>query len=374
MLPAFIADRENRKRRGTLETENRIGAEISTQYDDFVDDETDDEFVLETKGSSPPPPASPMEEAQAQIELERQRAEFARQETERANAQAAQEKAAKIERARGVQQQAYGQATDYGTQQSGARGYDAGLVDQYGLLDLYNSSIDNARMGITEDDTNPFASYNTKSAFNDAAETARGTYRGDLRKQLNSIAGDGFQYNAFADTADDSILSAILGEHRSDAQAQIDQAKARGQLNDVGYGRANSRLGNQSETAMADLQDLGMGVLSGYRDQLSGLRDNTMTSIDQADFNSPLNFDSFQTRLDQTKNDLNGRMRGDIFRATDGQTFFDPAALISSSGAIQGFYNPTNATNASTGVTANPLLDAFTQGTNTTNTNTNGVF
>lgn len=363
MIPAFLADIENRKRREG--TDNRVGAgvhvygyDIAAEMDDGDDD--DDQIVLETKGSSPPPQPSPMEQTSAQIELERARAAMQQEADARAAAQAAQEKQARIDRARGLQTQAYNNATDYGASQVGARGFDQGLVDKYGLLGLYDNSVDNTRTGIAEDDLNPMASYNTKTMFNDALNTVLGTYRGDLTKQLNTIAPEDFGYNLFGDSSDDSILQGILSQGKSDAQAQIDQARARGQLNDVGYSRALAQLGNQSQSAMADLQDLGGGVLSGYRDQLGALRTGALDTIGSADFSNPYDFSTFDNRLNQTVSDLNNRLSGDIFRATNGQSFFDPSSIISGSGAIQGYYNPsTNVNKQSPGV-ANPLLSSFT--------------
>ena len=384
MIPAFLADRENRKRRGELDNENRIGATVHVYgYDiarELDDDDDEDEVVLETKGSSPPPSPSPMSEAQAQIELERARAQIQQEAEARAAAAAAAEKQQRIDKARGLQAQAYNAATNYGDTQVRARGFDQGLTDQYSLLDLYNQAVDMARLGITEDDLNPMASYNTKTMFNDALSTALGTYRGDLNRQLNTLAPEDFAYNVFSDSSDDSILQSILDSSKADAQAQIDAARARGQLNDAGYGRAMNQLGRQGEAAWADLQDLGGGVLSSYRDQLDALRGGMADKIGSADFSNPLSFDNWMNRLNQTKSDLTGRMSGDIYRATQGQSFFDPSTIISSSGALQGYYNPTTTMTKQSPGLANPLLSAFTedeqkkQQQSATGGTSNGVF
>lgn len=386
MIPAFLADRENRKRRGELDDEQRVGATVHVYGYDIArgddDDDDGDEVVLETKGSSPPPQPTPMEQTQAQIELERARAQMQQEADARAAAAAAADKQAKIDKARPLQAQAYNAAQDYGTQQVGARGFDQGLVDKYGLLNLYGSALDRTRLGIADDDITPMADYNTSTMFNDALNTAQGTYRGDLTRQLNDLAPEDFAYNVFGDTSDDSILQSILDSNKSDAQAQIDAAKARGQLNDAGYTRALDQLGNQGLSAWADLQDLGGGVLSGYRDQLDALRSGEADKIGTADFSNPLSFDTFTNRLSQTEGDLNNRLSGDIYRAVNGQSFFDPSTIISSSGALQGYYNPstTAGTNKQAAGVANPLLTAFTDdekkktpGAATTGT-TNGVF
>lgn len=362
MIPAFLADRENRKRRGEFDKENRVGATVDVHGDfDFNGDvDEDDEEVIQCKGSSPPPQPSPMDEAKAQMELERQRALLAQQEADRKAAIEAKQKAELRQKAIGKQNLAYNTAMDYSGRQSRARGFDDALVAKYGLNDLYASDVDTVRQGIDDYDINPMSSYNTKTMYNNALETALGTYRGDLKKQFNSYVPESVGYDTFADTSDDEILKEILESGRLDAMATIDAAKARGQLNDAGYARALSKMGKQGEAAMADLQDLGLGVLSGYRKDLSALRDTGLTSVNAADFANPYSMDSFQKQFDTRKNDLLGRMRGDIFRATEGQTFFDPNEIITGSGALQGFYNPTStATGTSTAGGANPLLDAF---------------
>lgn len=388
MIPAFIADRENRKRRGEFDDDHRVEAFSygPNHYDmysvDDLDDDDDDEDVLECKGGSAPKPASPMEEARAQMELERQRNEYAAQQAEQQRQREAAERQATIDKARGVQSGAYNDALNYGREQIGARGYDQGLVDKYGLGGLYNSAVNRVRGTIGETDLNPGASYNTDTMFNDALNTALGTYRGDLRTQLNGIAGENFGYNTFGDASDDAILQQILDTGRTDALSMIDAARARGQLNDQGYSRALTGLDQQGQAGMADLQDLGMGVLKGYRDQLDALRNNQLDTIGNAGFNNPYDFTGFQDRLGSTVNDLTGRMQGDIFRAADGKSFFDPSTLISGAGAVQGFYNPNQTKTGGVGGTStgtgnsNPLLNAFQQTDEDKNkTNSmNGVF
>lgn len=361
MIPAFLADIENRKRRSYDDEAIHVGDEvIRHDYDSYHDDDDDeDEIVMEMKGGSPPPPPSPMSEAQAQIMLEQERARIAQADAERRRQQELAERQQTIDRARPIQGQAYQYAQDYGREQITGRGYDQGLVDQYGLMDMYLSAVDRAKLGIGETDLNPMSTYNTRGMFNDARDTALGAYRGDLRRSIYDTAGDGFEYNLFADTADDDILAEILGSRRADTQAQLDAARARGQLNDVGYGRALNQMSQQGEAAMADLQDLGLGVLGNYRNDLRTMRDNEVSRVNTLDFTMPYSGDVFNNRLNDRKNDLSNRMRGDLFRATQGKSFFDPNTIISSSGAIQGYYNPTTAQRPATNQ-SNPLLDAFT--------------
>lgn len=390
MIPAFIAAKALKKMKGEDDdmadqrryTSQGVGTMDSTgtfsplttgnnrdQGSAFFpqEDKAGNKPIMAKGGGTPPTPASPMQEAQAQIELERARAQLQQQQAQADRAREAAEKQARIDKARGIQSNAYNTAQGYAGTQIGARGFDQGLVDQYGLLDLYNSALDQTRMGIAEDDLNPMASYNTRTMFNDALDTALGSYRGDLNRQFRDIAPEDFAYNLFADSADDDILRSILDQNKSDAMSQIDAARARGQLNDVGYNRALQSMGQQEQAGWADLQDLGLGVLGGYRDELNAMRGGMLDRIGSASFSDPLDFGSFQGRLDQTVNDFNNRLSGDIYRVTQGKSFFDPSSIITGSGALQGFYNPTQGggtSNTQQGTGNNPLLDAFTNGAN----------
>jgi len=321
--------------------------------------------ALQAKGGSVPAGPSPMDQTNATIALEHARAQMQQEQAARDKAAADAARAAQIAKAQGIQANAYNNAVGYGNTQVGARGFDQGLVDKYGLLNLYNNSINSQRGGIAEDNTNPV--YNTNTAFSDALSTAQGTYRNDLKKQLNTFTGDNASYDAFADTADDSILQAILGQNKTDAMTQIDAAHARGQLNDQGYQRALQSMGTAEQAASSDLTNLGGGVLSGYRKQLDSLRNGELDTIGNASFDSPINFDSYNTRWNDTINTLKNSLSGDIYKATAGQKFFDPSTYITGAGALQGYYNPTGGTQQSTsagttgGGSANPLLDTFAQ-------------
>lgn len=323
-----------------------------------------------------PEPESSMDQALAQMELERERAKIEQQQANREEAKQEREDTETRWKAEEALAGALNTAYAYDDEQIKGRGFDQGLVDQYNLGGLYNSAVERTRQGISDMDVNPMASFNTSMLFDEALNTATGAYRSDMKNKINSLAGDGFEYSLFSDQSDDDILASILEGYKTDAQAQVDAARARGQLNDGGYSRALSRLNEQNEAAMADLQDLGLGVLTGYRDDLRSLRDRELDKIGQLSFDTAYDPNSFMSLLTGRQNDYQSRMRGDIFRAAEGQQFFDPSSIISGAGAVQGFFNPTGQTGG-VGNTSNPLLDAFTQDEQkkqAQSTGTNGVF
>jgi len=305
-------------------------------------------------GDAPNIPSA-QEEAQAQIALERERAKLDADRAAADRQRAEADKADKIAKATGKQAAGYEGAVSYGNTQAANRGYDQQLVDQYGVGNLYRSELDRVRRGFAEDDTNPM--YGERTLFDDAVSQGTNRYRNDLNKQFDQFAGDGFSSQMFADTADDSILESILGSQYGDVMSQIDASRARGTLNDTGYNKALQKLNQQKLSGRSQIEDLGRGVLSGYRSQLDTLAGNERNKIGAADFNRGYDVNSAQGRLSSLRDSLSGRMEGDIYRATDGQSFFDPSSILSYGATQQGFFNPSK----QAGVGGdNPLLNAFT--------------
>lgn len=365
--PAYMCSAAMRK----PEREDRVAATVSVSRT-RVTKRKKKERVLECKGGSQPRVPTAQENAQAQIDLERARNQMAQEQAARDKAAADAAYAAKVEKARPIQQNAYNTASGYGQGQVGTRGLQQSLVDKYGVLRNYQTDIDNQRGGIAEDVLNPI--YNTNTAFDNAVAAAQGGYRADTRNNFNTQYGDNYAYDQFADTSDDAVLQAILDSRRSDALATIDAAKARGQLNDVGYSRSMSKLGEQEKSGMADLQKIGGGVLSGYRTDLNSARNNELTKIGNLDLTQLYDIGGFGTNIGNKVNDYKNNMEGDIYKAIGNTSFFDPSTIISGSGAVQGYYNPTTTKQAT--VANNPLLSAFTEdpNKNTTAVGNQGVF
>jgi hypothetical protein len=189
---------------------------------------------------------------------------------------------------------------------------------------------------------------------------------------------DGFEYDTFADTVDDPILQAIYDTQRGDAQLVLDRAKARGQLNDVGYSRAATDLSGQGLSGMSTLQSLGGGVLADYRSRLANERNTGLSRADTASFNQPFDAQSIVDRLNSMKTGMQGSLEGDIYKAVGGTSFFTPSVSIGKGGSAQGTVNPSKIN-----FDENPLLAAFRTGgnarksyggTNTGSTATTGAF
>lgn len=249
---------------------------------------------------------------------------------------------------------AYQRALAYGGQQVATRGYQQPLVDQYGVLNLYKEMIDRQKATIDPTHSDPYSLFSRDAYFNDAVNDGLGRYRADQRNTLNNAYGEGFEMQAFGDTADDALLQDILNQQRGDAQLILDRSRARGSLNDSGYTRANKALEDQAAAGTSTAQQLGGGVLAEYRKQLGDTRNNALTRINTADFTNPYNASSVVSQLGELRNKFQSSMGNDLQRAVGGTSFFDPSVAISKGGQTQGTINPSRVNPE-----GNPLFAAF---------------
>lgn len=234
--------------------------------------------------------------------------------------------------------QAYNNALTYGTNRTNA----LGINDDYGIMDLYRTDLDAARGRIPTISDNPGSYFTPETTYTGAYNTALKRERTNLGNQLDEFAGYGFDKQAFADTADDDIISRILGEQRGDALMSLDSSLARGKINQFGYDRGLQDLNNMFLSGQSRANDLGGGVLEGYRGQLRTVADNARNRAANFDFGQNFDVGGIQNELSGLRESLGGRMEGDILRAIGDTSFFDVSKLIGRAGERSGIITPTN--------------------------------
>lgn len=288
-------------------------------------------------GNAPPAPKtySPMENAQAEeyaAAQEAKRAEAARIAEE-------QRQAAEDAKARKATQASlsriYGAGQDYGTRQVGSLGY----ADTYGILDNFRAALDAAKARVPEMSTDVGSFFNYADLFNTAKTDAQNTQRSKLSGDFANLTKPSWQTNYFADTADDAILEAILADQRASAENTLAAARARGQLSEGAYGYATNSLGNAATGARSTLEDLGLGVLGGYRDDLTGIADQYGDAITNYQLGQNVSMNDFTGQLRSKADALTGRMRGDIYNAVGDTELFDVNSLMAKGGASAGASN-----------------------------------
>ena len=355
MIPAHIAAWALNKRKSN--EEHRVGESI--EYDEpKKKDDHDRPITIKAKGGGHVAAPDPMAEAKASAYLAQEQARIKAEQDQQAAAKAAAERADLLSRASTKRNAAYGSARNYGSTQANSGGYDQGLMDKYGVLNAYYGDLEGQLSGIDETNLNP--AFTTNTSWNNALTAGQNRYRGDTERAINSVAGTGFETNMIADTADDNILRSILGGQKSSAEEQIMAAYKRGQLSDIGYQKAEDQMATADKAGMADLQKIGGGVLTGYRNSLDTLKSNALQTAGGLTLADKYDVNDFNKSLQSSVTGSMGNLEGDVYGAVGSQQFFDPTKMISLAGAQQGFYNPSaQAPGQST--EGNPLLNQFTE-------------
>lgn len=245
--------------------------------------------------------------------------------------------------------------TDLGNARTTTRGLidqqftDAGL-DVADYDSRIRSALDLAQSGIAYGSSPTFSTELGSEILGDV----RDAQIKDYNRGLDAFAGQGFADEAFGSTADDAILEAILGEQFGEASDSILRARDRGTLNDAGFQYAMDNLNTQKTAARSRLEDIGGGILGGYRDELNTIGSNARNAANNWDFGDTFDLQGYQDSLTNKQNDFSGRLEGDIRNAIGGEQFFNTNDLIQKGGVGQG------AQNTGLGAQSGSLLGAIT--------------
>lgn len=292
-------------------------------------------------GSSPPAP-DPLAEAQAQILIEEERAK--REAAARALELERQAQQAEQDRARYLANldSAFQGALNRGTSAISQRGLDPTLYEPN-----LRTELESIRASVPFLDPNP-GSYFGSNIADVVLDRARDVQRRNFTNTISEFASPGFATELFPGTADDAVLQAILQEQFEPANLQLERARSRGNLTQSGFDAALSALQGQRSAGEARLQDIGGGVLSGYRDQLRDVAESGFGRAGSFELGQTFDPSSVRGQIETLTGELQGRLPGDIRNALGGEQLFNIEDLISRGGIAQGAQNPTPA-----------LIDAF---------------
>ncbi len=233
--------------------------------------------------------------------------------------------------------------TDRGLSSEANNGY---VLDQ--ITQKYNSldESQNPATAFSDDWVNDLVNSRSTAARTTAKTGTRASFAG---RDPNA---------SFTDTMDDPYIDSILNAQRTEAQATLDRAKARGQLNDVGYADAIGRLDTQASAGRTTANSLTDAVLSGYRKQLTDINNEATARAGSLEDGEVFDPSTFTARYDAKQTDLSKNFGGAVNAALTGQKFFDIGDIINGAGNTQGVANPTPA-----------LLDAQAERDRLRNTN-----
>jgi hypothetical protein len=209
--------------------------------------------------------------------------------------------------------------------------------DARNYMDVIDSAITGARGGISDTELNP-GQYLNDTFVNDIVSGRLNAARTKNTQAVDNTYAPNWANDAFADTADDSIISSILGTQRGEAVAALDSARKRGNLDSTGYSAALAKLDQQQAAGNATAQQLGGNVLQGYRSGLSDLISGARTAAGQSNFGN-FNMDSYNNNISNKLNSYNNSLAGDVTAALQGQEFFDIGSILNAGGTAQGGVN-----------------------------------
>jgi hypothetical protein len=186
--------------------------------------------------------------------------------------------------------------------------------------------------------------YFTNEAVGTQLDTVAQGTRDRLGNEIRSTFAPGFERTLIPDTADDPFISSILGEQRANAQKVVDFNKARGLLNETGYGAAQNKLNTQGSAARSTLSQIGESILGKYRQGVSDIRGEAGTAASGYKYGQAApDIGSYYTRAaGKAKTDLAG-IEGSIRGAVGGTNYFDAPMALQAGGTMQGPIDLTTA-------------------------------
>lgn len=243
----------------------------------------------------------------------------------------------------------------FGTGVSGAERYftSQGLDPKKYAGDIRQGAAD-IRGGVPNLDANPSSYFaNLGQQIYDAQQ---GGERNRDLQGIDKFAPAGFAAGRIGDTADDSIINAILGEQQQTGTDYIDNLLNRGVVTSGGADAARKNLAGQRTTALSRLNTLGAGELEAGRGGAENLVNKGRTTASNQRLGD--NFDPFALSGDLTKyfgnffKNLDQNIRGKA--PTD---LFSTAGLANVAGASQGAGNTAFNPNALAGILGDQKKD-----------------
>jgi hypothetical protein len=275
---------------------------------------------------SPPPDSGP------QMQSER----FAREDAQRAAAEDKATRDAADARTRFT--------TNRDAAIGGARGAAGTALSSRGLstdefMPLIESEITRTGTSIPDLSENPGSYFGpdfTDVILNREQENRRAGYG----RKINEFFTPSYASSTFSDTADDPFIDTILGEASGQAQAGVERARARGQLDETGYTAAINKLGQATTAGRSRANELGNTVIQRNRQYLNDIGNEARTGASGYTLGGTFDPTEYSNRASSRAADLRGTFEGDVRNAIgDPSQFYDLGEIINFGGREQGATN-----------------------------------
>ena len=178
--------------------------------------------------------------------------------------------------------------------------------------------------------------------------------KNNLQNTLNNAAVmyDPTYNGGFNTNYADQYVNDFLNTKYNDALEQLDRAKSRGTINDVGYNKALQDLATQLSAGKSTYGSIGRDIISGYNTGMQTSINNYQNLLDNYNLNTDygkLNSDVINNSLSNTYNNYLSGFENDFNAAMLGQEPFDVSGILGNAKVAQGVVNPQS----------NSLVDAI---------------
>lgn len=209
-----------------------------------------------------------------------------------------------------------------------------GAGDPYGVNKRFNDLVNAALTAIPASETT--INLNNADLFNKAVTGSTTAQQNILEQAVNKITPSGYQNTYWADTADDAILNEILTGQKNDVTTNFKRQLERGQISQGAYDYAMNQLGSLESGANSQLQSLGGGVISGYRNDITDIVDAFNKEVAGYELGKQINPNTLTSNINTNVAANKAALKGDILKAFGNTQLFDPNALISKAGSVTG--------------------------------------
>jgi hypothetical protein len=163
--------------------------------------------------------------------------------------------------------------------------------------------------------------------------------RSQANRSLANTFGPDYEFQRVGDELDDSVIGDIYGEQRSKADSYIQNLFKRGVIGAKGVEGATADLDKQGSKVRATLNDIGGGILSKGRQNITDILNRARTSASTMPFGTNFNVGDYANQINRNYDQFVSTL-GDQFRSKlPSDNLFDTKGLASIAGATQGAGN-----------------------------------
>jgi len=211
---------------------------------------------------------------------------------------------------------------------------------------LYKTNIDAAMKTYTDrikdDDPNVASVYPTDlggQIVNDSVATRRNT----ATNSYNALFDPNYSKTALKDDLLTPHVEALLNEQFNPLSTQLENAKKRGTLTDVGYQGALDSLGARRTAGAATIRDLGSTILGNSRKSVDDYITEGRNAAGALNLSGSFDPQSYRTTADSMIKSSTDNLGGALRSSVGGTKFADLTELLNAGGSVQGTTNPTAA-------------------------------